>query len=226
MKRGIFFTVVMLLVTFHAAAQQNDAKAELAKIREYYAGNALVHLGGQMVLKKNAAAIDKVDFDYWVKGKQFFAKMNYIEILNNDEVYIMVNHKSKTIYGRPLSELTQQAGIGFLDPLQIQNALNAKGVTASVVKNGSGNSIRITGLQNSAFSSMVINYTDAYKITTITAAVHPGDNNESLILDIKYAVNEKSGTEKNDVFSAAKYISKTGKDKYTYTKTYHSYQKL
>jgi hypothetical protein len=90
MRKLISTILPLLLLSFFAKAQLTEAKEELQKIKAYYAGADLKHAAGKMVLKNSGSPkpMDVVNFEYWVMEKQIFTKMNYIEILNNNDVYI------------------------------------------------------------------------------------------------------------------------------------------
>jgi hypothetical protein len=231
MRKLISTILPLLLLPFFAKAQLTEAKDELQKIKAYYAGPELKHAAGKMMLKNMGSPkpMDIVNFEYWVMEKQIFSKMNYIEILNNNDVYIMVNHKRKTVYGRLQSELPQKAQAGLFDPEQLAALLSTKGTMATVKKDSSVNKLSLTGLQNSRFISFDISYSSDYKIVAIDAVVRPPEgSSQKTVLEIRYAVNEKKTNAEGPqaVFSDAKYIIKNKKGKYIYTKTYQNYQKL
>lgn len=231
MKKYLSILLPFLLLYCCAKAQQSEAMSELQKIKAYYAGPELKHVAGQMLLKNitTTKQVDKVDFEYWAKGKQIFTKMNFIEILNNNEVYVMVNNRKKTIYGRPQAQVTQKNSTGFFDPDQLNALLNTKGAVVTVTKGAALNKLSMSGLQNTRFASVVISYSTAnYKIIAVTAMISPVQGaNQKLVLEVKYTVNNKTTIAgEPPVFSAAKYITKNNKGNYIYTKTYQNYQKL
>jgi hypothetical protein len=228
-----FFCIIFQLVFFYSFgfAQQADGVAELQKIRAYYAGSELKHAIGQMVLKNTTTGkqVDKVDFEYWAKDNQVFTKMNYIEILNNNGFYVMVNNKAKSIYARAQSDMPQKASVGFFDPEQLNALLNTKGANAVISKDAAGNNkLLMTGLKNTRFTSFAITYGADYKIIGIDAAVNPEpSSNNKLTLTVKYSLTEKTVvTTEPTIFSEAKYITKNNKGIYNYTATYQNYQKL
>lgn len=226
-----FLIIQWMIFCGYAFAQQTEATAELQKIRAYYGGGELKHAVGQMLLKNTTTGkqVDKVDFEYWAKDNQLFTKMNYIEILNNNGFYIMVNNKTKSIYARTQADMPQKANVGFFDPEQLNTLLNTKGTSITVSKDASGNNkLLMTGLQNSKFTSLSIMYNTEYKIIGVDAAVNPAPgSNDKLILTVKYSLTEKTMvTTEPTVFSETKYIAKNSKGVYNYTATYQNYQKL
>src|SRR5437868_5471695 len=70
--KKIIIAILSLCLGAEVSAQQDDAFKELQKIRAYYDGPELKHIAGQMLLtnKNNSKAIDKVDFEYWIKEKR------------------------------------------------------------------------------------------------------------------------------------------------------------
>jgi hypothetical protein len=220
-----------MLVAFCATAQKAEAVSELQKIRAYYTGSELKHVAGQMLLKNAGTAkpIDKVDFEYWVKDKEIFTRMNYIEILNNNDVYIMVNNKKKSIYARQQADVIQKTSVGFFDPEQLNVLLSSKASSITVTKGGAINKITMSGLQNTRFSSITISYSATdYKITAIDATVSdtPGSAQRS-VLEIRYNTTEKTTVSAEPaVFSSTKYLVETSKGKFNYTNNYINYQKL
>jgi len=232
MKKYISLLAAVLLCAFYTKAQQGEAMDELQKIKAYYTGTELKHVSGQMQLKNSITGkqVDRVVFEYWAKDKQVFTKMSYLEILNNNEVYVMVNNKQKTIYAREQAQAAvQQSGAGFFDPEQLNKLLSTKGTSLSIKKGAGNNKLYMSGLQNSRFSSVVITYSATdHKIIAVDAVVSemPG-NSEKLVLEIKYTTTEKTVVSgESVVFSASKYIEKNKKGNYTYTTTYQNYQKL
>ncbi len=229
-KKGFFILISLLAIQFCVHAQTAEAAAELDKIKKYYAGPELKHVAGYMLLKDKTTdkQMDKVSFEYWAMDKQIFTRMDYIEILNNDKLYVMVNNKRKTIYARPQAEIKQQASPNMFDPRQLSTLLNSKGAVATVTKVNGSNKMTLSNLLNTRFSSLVITYGNDYRILSVDAVVaaEPGNNQQS-ILEIRYTKIEKtSASAAPAVFSEQKYVSKNTKGKYVYTSAYQNYQKL
>jgi hypothetical protein len=229
MKRTILLTLQLLSLVVYVQAQSADAAAELKKIQAYYGSPQLKHVKGQMLLKKKGTAtpLDKVDFEYWVKGKEVYSKMNYIEILSNREVYVMVNHKKKTIYSRLQTALPQQPGAEMFGPAQLKQLLDTKGTIVSVTRGAAQHTLTMTGLRDTRFSSVVISYDAAdYRITAVDAVVNetPGSN-ERTVLEIRYSPGKAVANDAG-IFSASRYLVQDNNGKFIYTSSYLSYQKI
>lgn len=222
---------ILTVLALPLAAQQADAGKELEKIKSWYAGPQLKHVAGQMLLTNtaNGKQVDKVDFEYWIRDKQVFTKMNYIEILCNNSVYVMVNHRRRSIYARPLGEVTPKTETPFFDGTQLNELLNAKGTTVTLVKQGHLNKLLMAGLNDSRFSSISISYDAADgKIKAVEAAVKPSfdEPDQRLLLKVIYRISEKTAvTGEPAVFSAAKYMA-VSKGEFIYNKMYQEYKKL
>ncbi len=224
--------IQLLCAGMMSLAQQNDAARELQKIRTYYNGPEMKHVSGQMLLvnKADNQQLDKVNFEYWIQDKKLFTRMSHIEVLNNDSVYVMVNHRNKTIYVRPSAAVTAATPTGFFDANQLGKLLNAKGITTTLLQEGADNKLTISGIQDSRFSSIIIKYANGdNKIKEVLAVVKPsGDKiNQQLQLQVTYNLTEKSMQGScGGCFSAGRYI-KTGKDgSLEYTQIYKGYKKL
>ncbi|HMC99186.1 MAG TPA: hypothetical protein VKH37_03505 [Ferruginibacter sp.] len=228
--KKIIIAILSLCLGAEVSAQQDDAFKELQKIRAYYDGPELKHIAGQMLLtnKTNSKAIDKVDFEYWIKDKSVFTKMNYVEIFCNDKVYIMVNHQQKSIYARAAGN--QKRSTGMFDASQFQQLLNAKGVKTGITKSAAGNQLKISGLSGSNFSDFTITYDPAdNKLRSISANVINADpeDKDQLVLTVTYTKNEKSTvTTIPAVLSSDKYGT-MGKDGvFHFNNNYQAYTKL
>jgi hypothetical protein len=231
-NRKVFAMIVSFLLLQAAVAQDTGAAKEMQKIRDYYSGPELKHIAGQMLLtnKVTGKQVDKVDFEYWIKDKQVFTKMNYIEILSSSNTYIMVNHRTKSIYARPLDQLQGKPVAGFFDAEQLNKLLNTKGTRVNLLKNGAFNKLMISGLSDSRFSDLGITYdVSDNKIRSINAVVSnlPGEDDEHLVLQINYSRTDKTNvTTLPDLFSATRYVEIDKNGKLNYTHNYQSYQKL
>ena len=229
MKRKIM-TGLLLVMTLVAQAQEADAAKELQKIRAYYAGPELKHVAGQMLLvdtDKNKQ-VDKVTFEYWLKGSEIFTKMNYIEILSNSAVYVMVNHKRKSIYARPIGQVTPKTETPFFDAEQLRQLLNVKGTSAKLVQTGGQNKLTITGLADSRFRMVTINYDAANgRIISLDAAIRSSlPEEQALLLKVTYSVTEKTAAKSEpQVFASSKYLENTTGE-FRFTRPYQNYQKL
>ena len=231
-KTAIILIIQFILLLHIAHAQEAvDALKEMQKIREYYNGPELKHVKGQMLLmdKTNNQQKDKVDFEYWIKDKLVFTKMSYIEILNNENVYVMVNNRRKSIYARPVTELATKPIATFFDADQLQQMLSVKGTKTTLTKTGGLNKLTLSGLYDSRFSEITISYQASdNKITGIYALLKktPGEN-EELYLQVSYSVTEKSNTATVPaVFSESKYGRLDSKGTFIYTNSYQGYKKL
>src|SRR5882757_8505633 len=160
MGKNILLSVQLLLIAFCATAQKAEAVSELQKIKVWYTGSDLKHVAGQMLLKNigTLKPVDKVDFEYWARDKEIFTRMNYIEILNNKDVYIMVNNKKRSIYARLQADVAQKTSVGFFDPEQLNLLLSSKASTVTITKGATTNKIAMSGLLNSNFSAITISY--------------------------------------------------------------------
>jgi hypothetical protein len=210
-------------------AQISEGAEALKKIGSYYSGPELKHAAGQMLLtsKGTGKQLDKVSFEYWVKGAEAFTKMNYIEILNSKDVYVMVNNKRNTIYARPQSQVYTKSSVGLFDPEQLNMLLNTKGAKVTVLKAGGSNKLTLSGLQNTGFSSVTITYSASdFKILNVKADIAPSGDQEGRMLEVIYSFTDKTASSgSSDVFSSAKYLTATG-GKTFYAKAYQNYQKL
>jgi len=231
-KKIVLMICQCLLLYFGAAAQDATAVTEMQKIRAYYSGPELKHVKGQMLLisKMTGQQKDKVDIEYWIKDNQVFSKMSYIEILSNNSMYVMVNHRKKTIYARPASDLTAKSSSTIFDPEQLNKLLNVKGTKTTLVKNAGLNKLTLSGLYDSRFSEINIIYeTASSKIKSVYATLKevPGEPEQKLFLQINYAATEKTTvTALPDILLADRYgkMDKTGA--FIYTKSYEGYKKL
>jgi hypothetical protein len=229
----IFLIIVQCMLLFYAAAAQDaTAVTEMQKIRAYYNGPELKHVKGQMLLisRVNGKQKDKVDFEYWIKDNQVFSKMSYIEILSNNSIYVMVNHRKRSIYVRPASELPAITSATIFDPEQLNKLLNVKGTKTTLVKNGAVNKLTLSGLYDSRFSEINITYeASTNKIRSVHATLKevPGEEEQKLFLQITYSATQKSNvTTLPVIFSAARYGVMDKKGDFNYTNTYESYKKL
>jgi hypothetical protein len=227
MRNLIIAALVFIVHSITADAQDAEAMRELKSIRSFYEGPELKHITGKMILRDDTkgTTLDKVDFEYWSKGKQLFSRMNYIEILSNKDVYVMVNKNAKTIYARPADELQNKGGAGF-DVSQLQSVLNQTG-TSVQIKKGSVNKITITGISGSQFSSVTISYSPAdYKISSMSAEVKGADPNDRMTLLIEYRETEKTKSADESVFSAERYLTAKGGGKWVLAKKYSDFKQL
>lgn len=231
-KKIVWLIIQCLLLFFTAGAQDGTAVTEMQKIRAYYSGPELKHVKGQMLLtsKITGQQKDKVDIEYWIKDNQVFSKMSYIEILSNNSIYVMVNHRKKTIYVRPATDLTTKSSSTIFDPEQLNKLLNVKGTKTTLVKNAGINKLTLSGLYDSRFSEINISYEAASsKIRSVYATLKevPGEAEQKLFLQINYAATEKTPvTTMPDILLADRYgkMDKTGK--FNYSKSYEGYKKL
>lgn len=231
MKQKLILLVQCIVIAFAAMAQQPNAAAEMQKIKAWYSGPELKHVAGQMLLvnKTTNQQMDKVAFEYWIKDNKAFTKMNYIEMLSNDSVYVMVNHKRKSIAVRPAGSGTA-APTSFFDAGQMSKLLATKGVSATITQANGLNRLTIAGPLDSRFSSITIIYdpTDS-KVREVEAAVKPGGEpqNQQLVLQVKYSTIEKTNSANaGSVFSTAKYIRQAKDGSINFTQTYQGYKKL
>ncbi len=231
--KKIFVSVILTclgLFVHNSHAQSQDAMAEMQKIKIFYSNDDLKHVTGHMFLKETNTGkeVDKVDFEYWLKGKQIFTKMKYIEILNNNAVYIMVNHNNKSIFARKLKDLKQKPAPGFFDAEQLKNLLSTKDAKVTMVREKSNVKISLSGLSNSRFSTVDITSSSEGRIEKIEAAIkQTGADDEKLRLEIIYnPVKTEKSVVNPAVFSETKYLEAKKKGHYTYTSAYQNYTKL
>lgn len=214
-----------------AYAQQVDAVKELQRIKSYYDGPELKHVVGQMVLmdKDKGKQVDKVDFEYWLKGNEIFTKMNYIEMLSNNSVYVMVNHKRKSIFARPVGQVTPKVETPFFDANQLKTLLNVKGTSAKLESLGGGvGKLILSGLANSRFNMVSISYEQSSgKILGLDATINSDlPEEQGLILKVRYSFTEKSLVKTSpQALSAAKYLENINGE-FRFVKLYQNYQKL
>jgi len=230
-KKTVLLIIHSLLLFFAANAQDATAAIEMQKMRAYYSGPELKHVKGQMVLtsKVTGQQKDKVDFEYWIQDNQVFSKMSYLEILSNNSIYVMVNHRKKTIYVRPADVATKSAATVF-DPEQLNKLLNVKGTKTSLAKSAGINKLTLSGLYNSHFSEINISYEEASsKIRSVYATLkeQPGEPEQKLFLQINYEATEKTTiTTMPDILSANRYGKMDRSGEFNYTKNYQGYKKL
>jgi hypothetical protein len=231
--RKFFVIIIQSMLMFHfATAQDATAVTEMQKIRAYYNGPELKHVTGQMLLinKTNGQQKDKVDFEYWIKDNQVFTKMNYIEILSNSNVYVMVNNSKKTIYVRRSADLATKSSATIFDPEQLNKLLNVKGTKTTLVKNAEINKLSLTGLYDSRFSEINISYEAASnKIRSVYAVLKqtPGEDGPQMVLQISYSATEKKTvTKMPDILMADRYGALDKSGEFNYTKNYQGYKKL
>jgi len=232
MKKNMIVTFSLLLLLGTAMAQPADVVKEIQKIRAYYTGTDLKHVKGQMLLSNmsTGAPVDKVDFEYWLKDKMVFTKMNYIEILSNRSVYVMVNNKYKTIYARPQDKIEQKPAAMIFDAEQLGRILSVKGATSTLTVNNGQNRLSMSGFNDPRFSSIIINYAaDDYRIFSIEATVKESEatGGQKLKLKVLYNVSEKIGSGNEPaIFSASKYLQPSKKGNLEYTPNYIGYKKI
>ena len=232
MKKRILFALLLpcLFVTKLVTAQLN-AVNEMKLIRDYYTGTELKHLTGQMLLinKQSKKQLDKVEFEYWIKDKQVYSKMNYIEILNNSSIYVMINHRNKSIYARPLDQMESKPAQVIFDAGQLNKLLAAKGTQATLSVTGSVKKLTISGLNVSRFSNIEISYDADYRIRSINATMNDEDEiyGEPMELQINYSKTEKTiSSTLPGVLSVSRYLEIKGNGQFEFAKNYQGYQKL
>jgi hypothetical protein len=220
--------VLAIVMNIMVSAQNNEAQNELEAIRDYYGSGGLKHVRGQMVLKNvvNQQQVDKVDFEYWIKETKVFTRMNFIEILNNDSVYVMVNHQRKTIYARLTA--SQASAAPLFDAKQISNLLEQKGVVVKLEKKDTINILRLSGVKNSNFSSLTITYYSRdHRIKKIDADVVQGNSRgDKMTLQINYFLSESTASEIAGLFATSKYLQQSASGALSYQKKYQEYTKL
>lgn len=232
MKKNMIVTLSLLLLLGNVLAQPADVVKEIQKIRAYYTGTDLKHVKGQMLLSNisSGAAVDKVDFEYWLKDKMVFTKMNYIEILSNKSVYVMVNNKYKTIFARPQDKIEQKPAAMIFDAEQLGRILSVKGATSTLTVSNGQNRLSMSGFNDPRFSSIIINYAaDDHRIFSIEAVVKESEatGGQKLKLKVVYSVSEKIGSgEEATIFSASKYLQPSKKGNLEYTPNYIGYKKI
>jgi hypothetical protein len=231
-KKSALFIIQCLLFLQVAHAQDATAVTEMQKIRAYYSGPELKHVKGQMLLTSKVTGLqkDKVDFEYWIKDNQVFSKMSYIEILSNNSIYVMVNHRKKTIYVRPAADLSAKSSATIFDPEQLNKLLNVKGTKTTLVKNDGINKLTLSGLYDSRFSEINISYeASSSKIKSVYATLKevPGEPDQKLFLQINYAATEKTAvTTMPDILLADRYGKMDNAGTFNYSKSYAGYKKL
>lgn len=230
-KISFFITIHLCLLSLPGWCQQQDAIGQMEKIRSFYTGPELKHIQGNMILKDadNGTQVDKVDFEYWLADKQLFSKLNYIEILSNDKVYVMVNNKAKSIYARKQTDLAHKPSPGFFDADQLKKLIAEKNANLKMEKDGNDAKIIMSGLKNYQFSTVTIYSRSDGKIEKIQAMVNApaGDDKQQLLLEIIYRNTSKEiMKDKPDVFSSVKYLDERKKGHFTYTQAYQNYTKL
>ena len=213
-----------------ANGQKDEGGKALENIRKFYSGPEMKHVKGRMTLDNSVTGkrMDNVDFEYWIQDKYVLSKMNYVEILRNENLYLMINHKRKTIYARPVSSLKKTSATGIFDMDQLKQLLDTKGAGIQLIKKDSVSTIILTGLGTSNFSSVAISYYNKdYRIRSIEASVTQGrEKGENLLLRVDYLFTEKTKVSGTDVFSDSQYVTKSKGNQISFTNKFQDYKKL
>lgn len=231
MKKSIAVFICFCVLSFVIKAQNPDAIEELKKIRAFYSGPELKHITGEMLLKNKGSGkvVDNVKFEYWVKDSMVYTKMNYIEILRNQTVYVMVNHKSKSIYARMLNQINTQPSSMLFDADQLKKLLSAPGAKVIMTKEGEKSKLYMEGFADPRYSSVSLTYDPSdHKIFILEAAIKEtaeGANGQKLVLRINYKTTEKSKTLNTSIFSSSRYFVQEKKS-VKYINPYQNYSKL
>ncbi len=230
--KKISIVIIILSIAACSYAQQPDAMKEIEKIKAFYSGPELKHVTGQMLLtdKTTGRQIDKVDFEYWIKDKQLYTKMNYIEILNSDNLYIMVNHRLHSICVRPVKDNVAKTASPYMDISQLEKLLSMKNIKSSVSSSGGLNKLTLSGLQGSNFSDVTVNYETAdNRIRSFYANVINAsrEDKDQLVLQVTYTKTEKINvTTDPPVFSPSKYVVIGKGGELSFNGVYQGYTKL
>lgn len=212
----ICISISLLTVVTSVGQQNSEAVKEIEKIRSYYNGPELKHLKGNMRLTemKSNKDIDNMDFDYWIAGKNVLVKMSYVEILMNDELYIMVNKRRKTIFIRPVSSVAnidQNAMMPF-GPDQLKQLVGTGNAKILLSKSAETSNISLSGLKGTKFSSLSILYNTDYSLNKLEGFVQDGyypsmKPGEKLRVIIAYATTIKEATYSQNIFSSGQFVS-------------------
>lgn len=210
MKKNFLLCLCLLLLS-RGFAQNNDLRGALQQIRAYYASPALKHAGGTMTLKQpDGRLLDKVSFAFWLEGDLSYAKMNYLEVLRGGDAYVLVNHKNKTVFARPLSVLQPITG-GLQDPGQLQKLLETPGLTGSVTTVDSLQQVHLTGFRGSRIRELTLTVSAAdHHIHRLRAKIAGATGASDL--EIRYDKNEllPAGS-RADIFDTARFATIQGK---------------
>jgi hypothetical protein len=228
-KISIFLLLIVFLMPFMANAQDSEGVREINKIRQYFSGSGLMHMKGEMTLKQlnTGGIIDNLEFETWVQGSRVLSKISFIELLKNDSVYVMVNHKTKTIYAKTVDKASRKKFDSQVTDGQVLQLLHSDGAKVTVTKLKDEGIIQISGAENSKFSLVKVRYSlNDYKVKQVEALVRPdfeeGPQNQ---LNIHYAVIEKS-ISNQEVFSSAPFIAKIKGKIITVSSKFKDYRKF